>query len=179
MKFTFDRLILDLCGGSGSWSAPYREAGYDVRIVTIPGEDVRDYRYPGEVHGILAAPPCTTFSYARNRYPATDDEFRIALSVVDACLRIITVSSPTWWALENPVNLLRRWLGKPKLTFNQWEFGDEAHKPTGLWGNFSSPIKKPGPRTKPSTFGTNKPNAQPEDAKTPPGFARAFFEANP
>ena len=34
-------VILDLCGGTGSWSAPYREAGYDVRVVTLPDMDVR------------------------------------------------------------------------------------------------------------------------------------------
>lgn len=26
-----DKIILDLCGGTGSWSKPYKEAGYDVR----------------------------------------------------------------------------------------------------------------------------------------------------
>jgi len=26
-----DRIILDLCGGTGAWSLPYKEAGYDVR----------------------------------------------------------------------------------------------------------------------------------------------------
>ena len=26
-------LILDLCGGSGSWSQPYKDAGYDVIVV--------------------------------------------------------------------------------------------------------------------------------------------------
>ena len=30
------RIILDLCGGTGSWSKPYQEAGYDVRIITLP-----------------------------------------------------------------------------------------------------------------------------------------------
>lgn len=25
-----DKIILDLCGGTGSWSRPYKEAGYDV-----------------------------------------------------------------------------------------------------------------------------------------------------
>ena len=28
--------ILDLCGGTGAWSAPYRDAGYEV-IVVDPG----------------------------------------------------------------------------------------------------------------------------------------------
>lgn len=25
------KIILDLCDGTGSWSKPYKEAGYDVR----------------------------------------------------------------------------------------------------------------------------------------------------
>lgn len=37
------RIILDLCGGTGSWSKPYQEAGYDVRIITLPDYDVRTY----------------------------------------------------------------------------------------------------------------------------------------
>jgi hypothetical protein len=30
------KIILDLCGGTGSWGKPYREAGYDVRLITLP-----------------------------------------------------------------------------------------------------------------------------------------------
>ena len=30
------KIILDLCGGTGSWSRPYKEAGYDVRLITLP-----------------------------------------------------------------------------------------------------------------------------------------------
>lgn len=174
-------VILDLCGGTGAWSAPYREAGYDVRIVTWP-DDVRLLTHddiPRDVHGVLAAPPCTVFSYARNRYPPSDGELVAALGVVDACLRVVTISRPKWWALENPVNKLRRWLGKPMFRFRQWEYGDPAEKPTALWGDFQVPMMLVGSRTKPSTFKTSTPNASPEDAVTPPGFARAFFEANP
>ena len=32
-------IILDLCSGTGSWSQPYRDAGYDVRMVTLPDDD--------------------------------------------------------------------------------------------------------------------------------------------
>ena len=35
-----DKIILDLCGGTGAWSEPYREAGYDVRVITLPDFDV-------------------------------------------------------------------------------------------------------------------------------------------
>lgn len=180
--FPFARVILDLCGGTGAWSEPYREAGYDVRVVdpVSGGEDVRLFqRLKEPVHGILCAPPCTVFSYARNRYKPTDDELRSALSIVDACLRVVFAHSPVWWALENPINKLRRYLGDPRLTFRQWEYGDGAEKPTGIWGDFVVPEKRSGERTKPSTFGTSRQNADPEDAVTPEGFARAFMEANP
>lgn len=174
-------LILDLCGGTGSWSQPYREAGYDVEVVdALSGHDVRLLqRLNCGVRGILAAPPCTVFSYARNRYPPSDDELLAALSVVDACLRIINAQKPNWWALENPRNKLRKFLGPARLEFYQWEYGDPGHKPTCIWGNFTVPMKRPKPRTKPSTFKTKQENARPEDAVTPVGFAKAFYEANP
>ena len=60
-----ERVILDLCGGCGAWSRPYREAGYDVRLVTLPVHDVRTYVPPPDVWGVLAAPPCEEFSTAR------------------------------------------------------------------------------------------------------------------
>lgn len=85
----------------------------------------------------------------------------------------------SWWALENPRNKLRRYLGPARLEFYQWEYGDAGHKPTCIWGEFTVPAKAPKPRTKPSTFRTSQENAKPEDAITPPNFARAFFESNP
>lgn len=78
-------LILDLCGGTGAWSKPYRSAGHNVINVTLPDFDVtRWHDYPelttrtarGDVWGVFAAPPCTMFSPAQsiwwdrnNRYP--------------------------------------------------------------------------------------------------------------
>lgn len=172
-------LILDLCGGSGAWSQPYREAGYCVDVIDLP-RDVRLLeRSRVRVHGILAAPPCTVFSYARNRYAPTEDEYRAALSVVDACLRIVTAHQPRWWALENPRNKLRRYLGPARLEFYQWEYGDPGHKPTCIWGDFVPPAKQPRPRRSTSTWRTSRANARPEDAITPAGFARAFFAVNP
>lgn len=40
------KIILDLCGGTGSWSKPYKEAGYDVRLITLPEYDVLSYEPP-------------------------------------------------------------------------------------------------------------------------------------
>lgn len=174
--------ILDLCGGTGSWSKPYADAGYDVLVID-PVADGRDVRLlcakQGRIHGILAAPPCTVWSYARNRYPPTELEMLTSLSVIDACHRVILVQRPTWWALENPRNKVRIFLGEPRLEFYQWEFGDAGHKPTCIWGDFTVPMKHPKPRTKPSTYRTKKANASPKDAVTPAGFASAFYAVNP
>jgi len=54
-----NKIILDLCGGTGAWSKSYKDAGYDVRLITLPAYDVRTYIPPDNVYGILAAPPCT------------------------------------------------------------------------------------------------------------------------
>jgi hypothetical protein len=177
-----NKIILDLCGGTGAWSKPYKDAGYDVRLIDMPS-DVRLLEYHPDTHrqvyGILAAPPCTIFSYARQRYGLpTQDELLSSLSVVDACLRAVYVYKPQWWALENPRNKLRRYLGQPRMIFKQWWYEDGQEKPTCLYGNFNFPIFNPGKRTKPSTYKTKRQNADKKDAITPPGFAKAFYEAN-
>ena len=175
------RIILDLCGGTGAWSKPYAENGYDVRLIDLP-QDVRLMEFDKNliIHGILMAPPCTIFSYARQRYGLpTKDELLDALSIVDACLRMVFIYKPEWWVLENPRNKLRRYLGKPRMIFRQWWFGDGQDKPTCLWGNFTPPFYSVGKRTKPSTFKTSTQNTHKKDAITPEGFAKAFFEANP
>src|SRR5690554_5753966 len=97
------KIILDLCGGTGSWSKPYKEAGYDVRLITLPEHDVRLYSPPGNVYGILAAPPCTEFSYAKHFHGKGNykHDFRAGLEIVSACMRIILTCKPKFWALEN------------------------------------------------------------------------------
>lgn len=180
MLFNQDKIVLDLCGGTGAWSKPYSEAGYDVRLIDLPN-DVRLLEYiPGfAVYGILAAPPCTIFSYARQRYGLpTQGELLNAMSIVDACLRAVVIYKPQFWALENPRNKLRRYLGPGQMKFKQWYFGDGQEKPTCLWGEFNYPKYTIGKRTKKSTYKTSRRNVDPQDAITPAGFAQAFFEAN-
>jgi len=182
-----ERLILDLCAGSGSWSEPYKRAGYPVRRVTLPAGDVRTFVPPddADVWGVLAAPPCEEFSLAKN---GQDRDFARGLETVSACVRIIMTTRPRWWALENPVGLLSRWLGRPSLVFEPNQFGDPWTKRTAIWGSFVSPT--PGPFV-PAIDGGGPlcvichPDAPAvcrvagHRAVTPPGFARAFFEANP
>jgi len=138
-----DKLILDLCGGTGAWSRPYKEAGYDVRLVTMPENDVRLYEYGGQVYGVLAAPPCCHLAGSGARWWKNKgvESLREALSIADACLRIVVMCSPKFWVLENPVGRLVKYYGKPKFTFQPYEYGDPYQKKTCLWGDFNVPKK--------------------------------------
>lgn len=184
-----ERLILDLCGGSGSWSQPYREAGYRVELVTLPDHDVRTYVPPPNVWGILAAPPCDQFSLARNGHPDSPRDLLRGMEAVNACLRVVLQARPRWWALENPVGLLSRYLGTPRDVWDPCDFGDPWTKRTAIWGEYQLP--KRGPFVEPLGGGPLCPicdpmrrkttwcNSSAHRAVTPPGFARAFFTANP
>lgn len=185
------KIILDLCGGTGSWSRPYKEAGYDVRLITLPEHDVRLYKSPENVYGILAAPPCTEFSFAKHFHGKgkyTHDYLK-GLEIVSACVRIILTAKPKFWCLENPKGYLRQWLGKPVYTFEPYFYGDNYQKKTDLWGSFNIPAKtrnKPDNLIKfsalkskdihPEYYG--KLTRQERRAITPSGFAKAFYEAN-
>jgi len=185
-----EKIILDLCGGTGAWSKPYKDAGYDVRLITTPEYDVRDYRPPPNVYGILAAPPCTDFSYARTN-AATPTNFRKGLEIVYACRRIIdeaiclqwdnhTIFNFKFWALENPRGYLAWFLGKPVFEFDPADFGDFYMKRTYLWGRFNPPAKQGNGLVIPDYI-NRMPGHKDRSLKraiTPPGFAHAFFKAN-
>lgn len=162
-----NKIILDLCGGTGAWSRFYKEAGYDVRVITLPEYDVTKTTFDGTyivfrgskllviniadtpIYGILAAPPCTEFSRAKGSQPR---DFESAMKVVNACLRIIWTcrlrGNLKFWAMENPVGFLRQFLGIPKYQFEQWQFGENKIKPTDLWGYFNPPRPSVGDKPK-------------------------------
>lgn len=203
-----DKIILDLCGGTGSWSRPYKRAGYDVRLITLPDFNVLNWRhYPeimeplsaGNVYGILAAPPCTQFSMARNGCK-TPRDFKDAMRVVRACMEIIWIARANgqlkFWALENPTGYLRQFLGVPPMWFYQWEFGTKFYKRTDIWGYFNEPAravkKRPDYDAQQSArkwdnpkipaYLKHLPSYQARAAWraiTPSKFARAFYKSNP
>jgi hypothetical protein len=216
-------IILDLCGGTGAWSKPYKEAGYDVRVITLPEWDVTKVfmwkdaigfcKSDGDglvvqikdIYGILSAPPCTEFSIAKGN---SSRNFESAMDVVSSCMDIIwqcqTFGKLQFWAIENPRGLLRRFLGRPHYTFEQWQFGGDRVKATDIWGYFNDPIPsckiKPPCRTGRKTGRSHAADwsrleypTEYEDyinqfhgdarraasrAITPKGFAEAFFKAN-
>lgn len=145
--------ILDLCGGTGEWSRPYRDAGYmtlvvDPQAVDLPhGQtyrgtvaeflaELRRERTPPRFRGVLAAPPCTEFAGSGARWWADKPPQLLAdaLAVVDDCLDIIERVEPAWWALENPVGRLRtlraQTLGAPALIFNPCDYAGWLQDPS-------------------------------------------------
>jgi hypothetical protein len=227
-------IILDLCGGTGAWSKPYKEAGgYDVRVLTLPKVNVTEIRcrepYFGleystydrehgptwteriqysDICGILAAPPCAEFSIAKGARPR---DLSKGMEVVAACMTIIWAvrsapgSNLKFWALENPRGLLRQFLGIPKFTFEQWQYGGNKRKVTDIWGYFNPPVPTvkefpidiaiPEKHNRTHAADWSKLTYPPEyedyiksfhgDARraaaraiTPAGFAKAFYRAN-
>jgi len=203
------KIILDLCGGTGSWSKPYKDAGYDVRVITLPMFDVTDPYVIEQCialkpYGVLAAPPCTKFSRAAWQVKIADRDFKEGMKCVRACLEIIWGLQENglalkFWALENPDGHLYKFLGYPKFHFQPWQFGEtdfRATKRTGVWGYFQEPrkivrkrtIPFVSPHSRPAGDGTvdqsrtnrNWTKATAEErAKTSEYFAQAFFKANP
>jgi hypothetical protein len=183
--------ILSLCDRSGEWSRPYEAAGYDVIRVDLQNAVRRDVRLlewiDVPIYGILAAPPCDHFAASGARWWEEKGEEAVfeGLSVVDACLRAVAIYRPEFWALENPVGRLRRYLGPPAFTFDPCEFGDPYTKKTLLWGHFTPPVPlvsvqartpvEPVLGSKIHRMGSKQKN---ERSVTPAGFAQAFFEAN-
>ena len=113
-----------------------------------------------------------------------------ALSIVDACIRLTWAHRATlaWWALENPIGKLVRYLGKPLMRFNPCDFGDPYTKRTCLWGSFTPPLPlivgkdlsvAPTEGSKMHTqYGGKSQTTKNARSATPMGFARAFFAVN-
>jgi hypothetical protein len=207
------KTILSLCDYSGNWPRPYLDAGYSVILVDPKHKDgCGEPRGPSKigatvhqilndpawreflpnVHGVLAAPPCTDFSVSGAQYWKVKDEdgrTERSLQIVKDCLGIIKVADPDWWVLENPVGRLPKLLpeiGKPWYFQPHW-YGDPWTKKTGLWGDFNTdlprndvePIRwtKQGSWTQ--RYGGSSEKTKEARSMTPMGFAKAFFEANP
>jgi len=180
-----DKIILDLCGGTGAWSKYYKEAGYDVRLVTWP-VDIRMVKAIYNVYGILAAPPCTHLAGSGARWWESKGPNALleGMSTADACLRFVLLNKETlkFWCLENPIGRLVHYIGKPEHYFHPHYYGDPYTKKTALWGEFNMPerthyfdkseiddrIHKMPPSKDRATL----------RSITPAGFAKAFFEAN-
>lgn len=198
-----DKIILHLCASKyGSDSKPYRDAGYDVRLITEE-IDIRKYNPPENVYGIIANPPCTMFSIARTT-AATPRDLEKGMELVKECLRIIwqcqyklkgdnpngRTTQLQFWAIENPGSgLLRYFLGKPAFEYSPSEFGDNFSKATALWGIFNEP-QRPFWNNQIPKYSDVTSTITPMSVRDPrertdlrsiasPYFTKAFYMANP
>lgn len=182
-----NKIILDLCGGTGAWSKPYKEAGYDVRLITLPEFDITDYLIQQycivlKPYGILFATPCTVWANSGTRWWKERDFKEIAndMLILSSGLRIIAESNLDFFVIENPVGKMSKILGDARLSFNPCDYGDPYTKRTLLWGKFNIPEKNLVKPTQGSKIHLMCPSKKRQELRsiTPPGFAKAFFKAN-
>lgn len=185
-------VILSLFDYSGNWPSYYKQAGYDVYQVDVKHDidilELTRQDLPDQVHGILAAPPCTDFASSGAQYwkqKDLDGRTQASLALVDKTLEIISWCNPRWWALENPVGRLQKLrpqLGNPWYFQPHW-FGDPYTKKTGLWGTFNRDLPRnpvePDPQSWLMRLGGKSERTKELRSMTPLGFAKSFFLANP
>jgi hypothetical protein len=208
------KTILSLFDLSGIWSKPYQENGYQVIKQDLEtGQDIFEDTLPmaiadavegNNIYGILAAVPCTDFAGSGARWwkikehqPADyggdevsfDNTIEMSVAMVLTVLFIVELFKPVFWSLEQPVGRLHKLVpevGKPKLYFHPYEFGDAYTKKTVLYGNFNLNLKKnpvepirvcPQGSWIQQLGGKSKKTKMLRSA-TPEGFAKSFYEAN-
>ena len=134
------KIILHLCADLGSDSRFYQlDDDYEVIMV---GEKigVENYNPPDNVHGIIANPVCTEFATINGYGKVNDTD--AGMFLVNHCFRIIEEAKPNWWVMENPSRgELKKFIGKPRHTYQPWNYGSPWTKATALWGNFNMPDK--------------------------------------
>lgn len=194
--------VISLCDKTGNMVTPWADAGYNClcldwqhsirkdRVdgnITYRWSDIRQITPANlpEPSIIFAFPDCThlSLSGARDHRKKGIQLLIDALTLVEACRRLCEwYKCP--WMIENPMSRLSTCWRKPYYKFTHWNYGDLNEKQTWLWtgGGFVMPefkyIKKPDG----VTLGTNWMSPGGDRAnlrsQTPPGFARAVFEAN-
>ena len=93
---------------------------------------------------------------------------------------------PDFWVIENPISRIHKLvpeIGRPQMYFNPCDFGEPYTKKTALYGAFNTGLKmNPVPPTEGSKmhrlYGGKSERTKELRSVTPPGFAKAFYEAN-
>lgn len=135
------KIILHLCADIGSDSRYYQlDDNYEVIKIGIE-IGVENYTPPKNVYGVISNPVCTEFSNIQGKSSDKKD-YEKGMFLVDHCLRIIEECKPKFWVIENPAKGdLHKFLGKPILKYQPWQYGSPWTKETALWGEFNIPKK--------------------------------------
>lgn len=201
------KTLLSLFDYSGNWSAPFAKNGWNVVYWDIKHDpdyvqtfrDIHEanaefiyeniFDNYGTVDGILAAVPCTDFAVSGARWFKKKDQrgdTAKSVEIVWQTLRIIDLCMPDFWCIENPISRIHTLVpevGTPKMYFNPCDFGEPYTKKTALYGEFNTDlVKTPVEPTEGSKmhrlYGGKSERTKELRSVTPPGFAKAFYEAN-
>jgi len=152
-------LMIELFAGSARMAQTFRAAGFETftvdieelsrdperqidliaDVLSLQAEDL-----PSNPHVVWASPPCTAYSFARNKDPAFSsigmplgDEALEANRLVQHTLHLIGQLEPTYWFMENPLGHLAK---QPFMRYymrrnvNYCQYGEPVKKPTHIWG---------------------------------------------
>jgi site-specific DNA-cytosine methylase len=193
-----------LCDKTGIMAKPWADAGYECYCIDVQHKirkprvrgnitflwgDVRTWvppeRIASRIAFLAAFPPCThvTVAGARDFRTKGTALLRDSLEMFSACY-----SAARWcgarFMLENPVGKFSDHMQKPDYIFQPWEYGDLWTKKTCIWAG-NGFVMPPKIHASPPEGTTQKiwlmsPSDERSDlrSETPPGFARAVFEAN-
>lgn len=197
---TLSPIVLSLCDKTGVMVDPWLSAGYECWIVDRQhpdgerrdgqlvrvGADVLTWLPPRrDYHAAFAFPPCTDLANSGNRWKSAKGLRRLseALSLVDACRRILEWTDAPW-ALENPVGSISTYWRKPDYTFHPWHYGELEQKLTCLWTGNGFVMPPYAVTQKPAGVKQSVWLMAPSDERadlrsvTPRGFAEAVYLAN-
>lgn len=133
--------VLVACECSGRVRDAFAALGHDAWSCDVQPSDTIGNHLQCDVLSVLndgwdlmvAHPPCTYlcnmgvwWNHKRpERWAMTDEAVEFARRLFEANIK--------HKAIENPVGILSRKIGKPHQIVNPWQFGDESTKPTCLW----------------------------------------------
>lgn len=190
-------VVISCFDHSGNMVKPWAEAGYLCYCVDIqhaPGEtregniikvgaDMLDWIPPRDVAFAAFFPPCTDLAVSGARWFKDKGLGRLirALSLFKRSVDIAEMLGCPY-LIENPVSTVSSYWRKPDYSFDPCDYGDPYTKKTCLWtgGGFVMPAKDRVEPTEGSKMHLLPPSEDRANLRsaTPPGFARAVFEAN-
>lgn len=197
-----------LCNRTGILAEPWANVGYEcwcvdtdhsirkdhekrvgAGLIRYVWGDVRSWRLPSKLRGRIAfgaaETPCTDLSVSGARDFVKKSGWALAdgLQLFDSAETAFSFGDFPFM-LENPVGRISTHRRKPDYTFQPWQYGDKWKKKTCLWtgGGFIMPtpthLEQPEGTTQKIWLMAPSEDRADLRSETPPGFAKAVFEAN-
>lgn len=195
-----DKIVVSLFDRTTVMVRPWAEAGYTCYCVDIQhpegehrdeniirvGANILSYKLPdAPIKFVAAFPPCTHMATSGARWFKDKglDALIESLILFNAAIKLCEVSEAAYM-IENPVSTISTYYREPDHTFHPWQWGDLWRKKTCLWTGNGFVMPKPTYKREPEGVTDMIHDMAPSPdrgdlrAITPPGFARAVYEAN-